>query len=114
SLEDFTEEARANAVERAAAVTQAEAIIEGALRDHCLVQKQAPILRDFNAVEPRFLEELESVSAMIEKEFPAELQPRLKKLAEKIVKRNLHCSREHLRAILADLAGSDAGNFRVL
>lgn len=114
SLEDFAEEARVNAVSRAKAVAEAETIIESALREHCLVQKQAPILRDFNAIEPRFLEELEAASAMIEKEFPAELHAKLKTLAEKIVKRNLHCSREHLRAILSDVAEPGSGTFKVL
>jgi glutamyl-tRNA reductase len=99
-LEDFLEEARENASARARAVWEAEQIIEMALRDHCLEQKEAPVLRDFNRVEPSLWEELSQALQAIETDFPPEMQPKLKKWAEKLVKKNLHHSREHLRTVL--------------
>jgi glutamyl-tRNA reductase len=103
-LEDFLEEARENAGARACAVWEAEQIIEAALRDHCLEQKEAPVLRDFNRVEPSLWEELTLALQAIEADFPPEMQTKLKKWAEKLVKKNIHQSREHLRTVLRQVA----------
>jgi glutamyl-tRNA reductase len=99
-MEDLQAEARVNAEFRSQAVGEAENIVESALRDYCLQQKQAPLLRDFNAVEPKFLEELQKALAVIQADFPPEAQDRLKRWAESLVRKNLHASREHLREVL--------------
>lgn len=99
-LEDLQEEARINSAHRSQAVGDAERIVETALRDYCLQQKQAPLLRDFNGVEPMFLEELQKALATIQADFPPEAQDRLKRWAESLVRKNLHSSREHLREVL--------------
>lgn len=103
-LEHLQKEAQANRELRAESVKQAEKIIEDALRQHLLQQKEAPVLRDFNQIESVFEEELLRAYYFIEKDFPQEYHPSLKKLAEGIVKKNLHLSREHLRNILRRVA----------
>jgi glutamyl-tRNA reductase len=99
-LQDLQEEARANAASRAMGVAAAQAIVENSLKNYCMQQKQAPLLRDFNAVEPTYLEELKKAFVDIERDFPPEVQAKIKRWAESLVKRNLHVSREHLRAVL--------------
>lgn len=102
-LEDLKEEARVNAEFRAAAVVEAEVIIDAALKSYCLAQKEAPLLKDFSQVEPQFLVELEASWETLQKEIPAEWQPKLRRWAEKLVKKNLHVSREHLRSLLRNI-----------
>ena len=99
-MEDLQEEARQNSAARTKSIEQAEAVIEDSLREFCRDQKEAPLLRDFSSIEPRFLEELACALAAMEKEFPLEIQPKIRKWAEKLVKKNLHSSREHLRLVL--------------
>ncbi len=103
-MEDLMEEAQTNSLERAESVVVAEKMIEEAIKLYCLDQKEKPILRDFNSIEPEFFKELESTLALIEKEVPQEYQARVKKITEKLVKKNLHLSREHLREILRRVA----------
>jgi glutamyl-tRNA reductase len=99
-MEDLLQEARENSLLRATAIEQAEKLIETSLREYLLEQKEAPILKHFSKVEPVLLQELEETLAFIESEFPAESQGKAKRLVEKIVKKNLHQSREHLRTVL--------------
>jgi glutamyl-tRNA reductase len=106
-MEDLMDEARSNSLERAVSVSVAEKMIEEAMKVYYLDQKEKPIIRDFNSIEPEFLKELESAWAMIEKEIPEEYQARVKKIAEKLVKKNLHLSREHLREILRRVTASE-------
>jgi glutamyl-tRNA reductase len=107
-LEGLKEEALANSQARAQAVHEAEVIVEECLKGFCLQQKEAPLLRDFNAVEPTFLQELANALVAIEGDFPPEMQPKLKRWAESLVKKNLHSSREHLRLVLRTISdGSD-------
>lgn len=106
-MEDLMEEARSNSLERAGSVAVAEKMIEDAMKVYCLDQKEKPIIRDFNSIEPEFLKELESAMLLIEKEVPEEYQARVKKIAEKLVKKNLHLSREHLREILKRVTASE-------
>jgi len=106
-MEDLMDEARTNSLERAESVAVAEKMIEEAMRAYFLDQKEKPILRDFNNIEPEFLKELESAILMIEKEVPLEFQGRVKKIAEKLVRKNLHLSREHLREILRRVASTE-------
>ena len=100
TLEGFSREAQENAKARESEVGKAEAIIDDALRTFCREQKEAPLLREFSAAEPRVLEELAEAVLLIEREFPESVQPQVKKWAEKLVRKNWHRSREHLREIL--------------
>jgi hypothetical protein len=45
----------------------------------------------------------------MEKEFPSDLHPKMKKWAEKLVKKNLHSSREHLRFVLRGISDPEKG-----
>lgn len=103
-LEHLQAEAKRNRELRAESVKQAEKIIEEALKLHLLQQKETPVLRDFNQIESVFEEELLRAYYFIEKDFPTEYHSSLKKMAEGIVKKNLHLSREHLRNILRRVA----------
>lgn len=103
-LEHLQKEAQQNRDVRAQSVYEAEKIIEEALRAHLLNQKEAPVLRDFSQIEEVFEEELKRAYAFIEQDFPLEYQANLKKLAEGIVRKNLHLSREHLRTVLRKVA----------
>ncbi len=106
-MEDLVKEAQENARERKLAVSTAEAIISEALRAYCREQKEAPLLREFSAVEPQVLEELGRALLLIEQEFPSEFQPQVKRWAERLVKKSWHQSREHLREVLQKLTGPD-------
>ncbi len=99
-LEDFTREARENARSRESAVEKAESLIDDALRSFCREQKETPILREFSAAEGKVFEDLAQAVLVIEQEFPESIQPKVKKWAEKLVKKNWHHSRETLRDIL--------------
>lgn len=99
-LEGLQEEALRNATERKRGVEEAEAIIDAALRSFCLQQKEAPLMKDFNEVEPSFEESFRMAWELIHKEIPDNYQPKVRKWAENLVKKNLHLSREHLRAVL--------------
>ncbi|NDC25765.1 MAG: hypothetical protein EB078_11790, partial [Proteobacteria bacterium] len=103
-LEHLQKEAQENRQLRAQSVVQAEKMIEDALKSHILEQKETPVLRDFSQIETVFEVELLRAYEFIEKDFPMEFQNSLKKLAETIVKKNLHLSREHLRTILRRVA----------
>jgi len=103
-LDHLQKEARLNRDIRAQSVGEAEKIIEEALRLHLLSQKEAPVLRDFNQIEGVFEEELKRAFYFIEQDFPPEYHSNLKKLAEGIVRKNLHLSREHLRLVLRKVA----------
>lgn len=103
-LWDLQEEAKANAELRVKEVDKAESIIETALKNYCLQQRQAPFLRDFNTVEPAYLEELDKSFVHIESELSSENQTKVKHWARSLVKRNLHISRLHLRSVLEKVA----------
>lgn len=99
-LEHFDREAQENANAREQAVGSAEKIVDIALRDFCREQKESPLLKEFSAAEPRVFEDLADAILLIQEEFPEAIQPKVKKWAEKLVKKNWHLSREHLREIL--------------
>lgn len=103
-LDNLQAEAKKNREFRTESVKQAEQIIEEALRLHLLQQKETPVLRDFSQIEAVFEEELVRAFYFIEKDFPAEYHTSLKKMAEGIVRKNLHLSREHLRSVLRKVA----------
>lgn len=106
-IEELDEQARENAESRASAVLESEKMIDDALKSYFLEQKEAPLLRDFNLIEPHFMQELQDVIGFIQVEFPSELHPKLTLLAEKLVKKNLHHSREHLKSILRRVSTPD-------
>jgi glutamyl-tRNA reductase len=99
-LENLQNEAQKNREARVESVRQAETLIEEALRSHLLEQKETPVLRDFNQIQVVFEEELLRAYEFIESDFPKEFHSNLKRLADTIVKKNLHSSREHLRTVL--------------
>jgi glutamyl-tRNA reductase len=103
-LEHLQKEAQENRQLRAESVLQAEKMIEDALKTHILEQKETPVIRDFSQIETVFEDELARAFGFIEKDYPAEFHGSLKKLAEAIVKKNLHLSREHLRTVLRRVA----------
>ena len=103
-LEDLLQEAKQNTELRSQAMEQAEDLIECALRDFYQQNKEAPVLRDFSAVEPQFREELEMALSQLEKYFPKESLSRVKEWAWKLTKKNLHHSREHLRSVLRSVS----------
>jgi glutamyl-tRNA reductase len=107
-MEDLMEEARTNSLERAESVAVAEKMIEEAMKLYCLDQKEKPILREFGSIEPEFQRELELALMVIEKEVPEEYQSKVKKIAEKLARKNLHLSREHLREILRRVSESQS------
>lgn len=103
-LEHLQKEAQENRQLRAESVLQAEKMIEDALKTHILEQKETPVIRDFSQIETVFEDELARAFGFIEKDYPVEFHGSLKKLAETIVKKNLHLSREHLRTVLRRVA----------
>ncbi len=103
-LEDLRTEAKQNSDLRAEAVLEAEGIIESALRAYFQQQKEAPLLKDFSAIEPLVFEELSTACQAISGDLPTDVQPKVKLWAEKLVKRNLHHSREHLRHVLRQVS----------
>jgi len=106
-LEDLKEEAQRNAEFRAQAVGEAEVIIETALKDYCLDQKEAPLLRDFGQIEPHFVKELESAWSLLAEDLAPETHERIRRWAEKLSKRHLHLSREHLKGVLRQITDPD-------
>jgi glutamyl-tRNA reductase len=106
-LEDFVREARENSRSRERAVEFAEAIIDEALRAYCREQKEAPLLREFSADDSRVLEALAEAALFIERELPESVQPKVRKWTEKLVKKNWHQSREHLREVLHKVTEPD-------
>jgi len=107
-LENLMELARENSALRSQSIEQAEVLIEQALKEHCLQQKEAPLLKDFSGVEPRFWDELDEALSEI-RDFPSHEQAKLRKWAQALVKKNLHTSREHLRIILRNVSEPVAG-----
>ena len=105
-LEDLTREAKENRIDRMRAVKVGEGIIEEAMRDYYLKLKQAPVLREFNSIESSFVGELDMAMNQLEREFSSESQKKIRKWGEKLVKKNLHSSRVHLRSILGNVSGS--------
>ncbi len=97
---DFAEESQKNSNERLQAVGEAEKIIEESLKTFYLALKQAPVLKDFNEVEPDLEIQLNQALDLIREEFPAPDFLKIQKWASKLVKDNLHRSRGHLKAIL--------------
>lgn len=106
-FEELNLQAKENADSRSNEVVEAERLTDEAIKEYFLEQKEAPLLRDFSLIEPQFMQELQSVIQFIESEFPQELHSKLNLLAEKLVKKNLHHSREHLKYVLRRVSAPD-------
>ena len=104
-LDDLKSEADTNGSARAEAIGKVERLIENSLRTYCQQQKETPLLREFSSVGPQCLKELDLALLSLQEELPGELYPLVKKWAEKLVKKQIHHSREHLRGILNTVAG---------
>jgi len=114
-LDDLQQVARVNIESRSESIGLAEKMIEDSLRAFCRTQKEGPVIRQFSAVEPELMASLAQVFELIEEEFPPEFHARLKVWAEKLVRRNLHQSREHLRTVLRHVASSpESSSFMVV
>lgn len=98
-LDDFKEQARANTELRMKAVGHAERILEDVLKAYCQQQKEAPVLRQFNAVEEKFFAELASQIELLDS-LPSAEREKVQRWAESLLKKNLHHSRDHLKHIL--------------
>ena len=106
-LNALRKEAGQNTLSRLSATREAENLIEAAIKEFLLVQKQAPLLKDFNSVEPLFESEMGVAFKLIEAEYPVEMHAQLKKLVEKLFNRNLHLSREHLKSVLRNVVSNE-------
>jgi glutamyl-tRNA reductase len=99
-LEDFQIEASENIREREKATLVAETIIDESIQNFLLEQKEAPLLKEFSSVENIIEEQLSLAMLSLGEHFPGELKVKVEKWAEKLVKRNLYSSREHLKNLL--------------
>ena len=104
-LEGLRAEAEANAESRSGAVEAAERLIETALRDFFLESKQVPFMKDFSRLEPHLLEDVQRSLEGLRRHVPPETFARLSPWADKVVQRQLHLTREHLREVLHTLTG---------
>lgn len=98
-LDGLKSEAKENAKTRRSAVMSSETIIEKALREFCLSQKEAPLIKEFSTVGPKLVETLSTALQSL----PNSHQ-QMGIWAEKLVKKNFHESREHLKTILRNIA----------
>jgi len=98
-------------LERALRATQTneptDAEVDEALRRYCRDQKEAPLLKEFSAVENIFMESFQEFSQGIDSEFPESVRAQVKQWTEKLTKRNWHQSREHLKGILQKVTEPD-------
>ena len=113
-LGDLQEEAHANRALRAKSVGDAEVLIDEALKNYCLQQKEAPLIRDFSDVEASFYENLSQALLELEIDLTPNVQAKISKWAESLIKKNLHLSREHLRAILRKISDPETASSPVL
>jgi len=107
-LEGLVDKARANAAARAVAALQAEGIIEEGLREFCLEQKQAPLMKDFSTIEPEVLADLGHALESLGNRFSSDERTAIHKWAQRLLKKNLHRSREHLRSVLSKVTEPDS------
>lgn len=110
SIADLSEEARQNQSQRQESIDRAQRMVDEALRDFVLSQKESPWLRDFSAVEGRLGSDLETALASLPADLSPELKDRVAVWAKKLQQRNLHASREHLRTMLRKFADDPAEN----
>ncbi|MBI4404799.1 MAG: hypothetical protein HY537_11590 [Deltaproteobacteria bacterium] len=108
-LEDLIEEASENQALRKVAMEQAETAIEEAMKEYFLATKEAPVLRDFSSAESLFMNQLDEAlqSLQVQVKLPPEYCSLVQQWAKGLVKKNLHCSKTHLRKILRKAADSD-------
>lgn len=102
--QDLASEAKKNERHRSKAIERSETILEEVLRSYYLQEKETPVLKEFNEVEPLFMRELQSALGNFRQPLPEALRPELTEWAQKLVKRNLHHSRKHLRSVIRQAA----------
>ncbi len=100
TMKDFETEAKKNSLARADAVADAEKIIESAMREFLRERKETPLLKEFSSAATVLEENLTCMLQEISVDVPNELHDRIKKWSEKLVKKNLHLSREHLKEVI--------------
>ncbi len=105
TMKDFASEAKKNALARADAVADAVKIIEEAMREFLRERKETPLLKEFSSAALVLEENLTCMLQEISIEVPNELHDRIKRWSEKLVKKNLHLSREHLKEVIHRQAG---------
>jgi len=102
TLDHLGEKAKANAGQRKGASDLGHKILEQEFKRFCLEQKEAPILKRYSLLEPELFSEM----AEIISELPLPLSEQQKQIldewARKLVKKNFHSTREHLRSVLRD------------
>jgi len=99
-MKDFETEAKKNALARADAVADAEKLISQAMREFLRERKETPLLKEFSSAVTVIEENLTCMLQEISVEVPENLHDRIKKWSEKLVKKNLHLSREHLKEVI--------------
>jgi glutamyl-tRNA reductase len=104
-MSDLKEAAKENKDFRREEAARAEKIIEESMQEYFLEQKEAPVLREFIGVEGQFRSEMKEWLSDWQNQFPAEWHSSLNKLAEHLLKKNLHLSREQLKSALRKVAG---------
>lgn len=100
SIKDFEAEAKKNTEHRSAAIHGAEKIIERAMREYLRAQKEAPLLKEFSSAVTVLEENLVCMLQEISVEVPEPFQDKIKKWSERLVRKNLHLSREHLKEVI--------------
>lgn len=98
-LNDLRIEAQQNTLARELAISEAEILIDMAVKEFTLSQKEAPILRQFSELETLAQKELE---AALNQPPLVENQTLLNHWATKLVKRNIHVTREYIRSVLRE------------
>ena len=100
SIRDFEAEAKKNAASRSTAIEDAEKIIDAAMRDYLRVLKETPLLKEFSTAVVALEENLICMLAEISVEVPEPLHGKIKQWSQKLVRKNLHLSREHLKEVI--------------
>jgi predicted HicB family RNase H-like nuclease len=63
-------------------------------------------MKEFSSIEPLLSENLQQALQSLSIDFETDSLPKVQRWAENLVKKQLHFSREHLRNVLKQLAGS--------
>ncbi len=105
TLKDFASEAKKNSELRAAAIADAEKIIELAMRSYLRERKESGLIREFSAASLVIEENLTCMLEEISVEVPPPLHEKIRRWSEKLVKKNLHLSREHLKEVIHKQTG---------
>lgn len=100
TIKDFEAEAKKNAASRSTAIQDAEKIIEAAMRDYLRTLKETPLLKEFSSAVVALEENLTCMLEEISVEVPEPLHGKIRQWSQKLVRKNLHLSREHLKEVI--------------